>query len=139
MDRDLQEVAVRKLLQVTKPDRPVIIVYSNPNTLVSLPFRIFRKIFSLFGLNSKPSSPTRPAENSLYFHAHPIDWWDRFENAAKVEIFPWRAFASNAQKILIPDNRVGAWLLDLLFKCEDRFPKIFVKFFQYPIIVLTKK
>ncbi len=138
MDRDLQEVAVRKLLQVTKPGKPVIILYSNPKTLVSFPFRLGRKILSLFGLDSINASQTRPAENSLYFHAHSISWWDRFGDIATVEILPWRAFASNVQKLLIPDNKFGAWLLDVLFSLEDRYPRIFVKYFQYPMIILTK-
>ena len=30
IDKDKQEIAVRKLLHVTKPGKPVIIVYSNP-------------------------------------------------------------------------------------------------------------
>ena len=35
IDKDKQEEAVRKLIYVTKPGKPVIIVYSNPNTFVS--------------------------------------------------------------------------------------------------------
>jgi SAM-dependent methyltransferase len=138
IDRDLQEVAVRKLVQVTKPGKPVIILYSNPNTLISFPFRLGRKVLSLFGLKSITASQARPAENSLYFHAHSISWWDRFSDIATVEILPWRAFASNFQKFLIPDNKYGSWLLDILFSLEDRYPRIFVKYFQYPMIILTK-
>ena len=44
MDRDRQEEAVRKLLYVTKPRKPVIIVYSNPDLLINLiitPVRYF--------------------------------------------------------------------------------------------------
>ncbi len=139
IDRNLQEVAVKKLLKVTKPGRPVIILYSNPNTLVSLPFRLARKVLSFCNLNSKPTIPDYIAENSLYFYAHPIDWWDRFSDCATVEILPWRAFATNFQKVLIPDNKFGAWLLDALFNLENRYPGIFVKYFQYPMIILTKK
>ncbi len=139
MDRDLQEIAVRKLLHVTKIGKPVIIVYSNPNTLISYPFRVARKVANYIGVKNNILNQVQPAENMIYFYAHPISWWNRFKDSAEVEIFPWRAFASNALKILIPDNKFGAWLLDLLFRCEDRFPKIFVKFFQYPIIVLKKK
>jgi len=139
MDRDLQEVAVRKLLKVTKPGKPVIVLYSNPNTLVSLPFRVARRILSFIGLDVKATSQSRPAENSLYFYAHPINWWQRFGDEANVEIFSWRAFAANAQKAFFPNNKFGAWLLSLLFKLEDRYPGFFVRYFQYPMIVLTKK
>lgn len=139
MDADQQETAVRKLLKVTKPGRPVIILYSNPNTLVSLPFRIARKIKGFFESRRKLTSKASRAEDALYFHAHPIEWWTRFADAATVNVLPWRAFASNAQKIFIPNNKFGAWLLERLFNLEDRFPRIFVKYFQYPMIVLTKK
>ena len=139
IDSNLQEVAVRKLLRVTKPNRPVIILYSNPNTLVSLPCRVARNMFSYLGLNSKVPSKIQPGEAGLYFHAHPISWWDRFNDSASIEILPWRAFASNAQKILIPDSKFGAWLLDALFRLEERFPSTFVKYFQYPMIILKKK
>ena len=35
IDKDKQEEAVRKLIKVTKPEKPVIIVYSNPNAITS--------------------------------------------------------------------------------------------------------
>ncbi len=35
IDKDRQEDAVRKLVRVTRPGKPVIIVYSNPNTIIS--------------------------------------------------------------------------------------------------------
>jgi ubiquinone/menaquinone biosynthesis C-methylase UbiE len=139
MDRSQQEVAVRKLLQITKPGRPVIIIYSNPNTLLSLPFRLARKFSKLFGLKSKIKSPIGIIERELYFYAFPISWWQRFGDSANVDILPWRAFASNAQKIFFPNNRFGGWLLGILFRLEDLFPLTFVKYFQYPMIILTKK
>jgi SAM-dependent methyltransferase len=34
IDKDRQEEAVRKLIKVTKPGKSVIIVYSNPNSII---------------------------------------------------------------------------------------------------------
>ncbi len=138
IDKDKQEDAVRKLLYATKPEKSVIIVYSNPNTLLtSLPFRILRKIKSAL---KKSQNKIEQKENlSLYYHPHAIEWWKRFSDIAIVNILPWRSFDSTAQKRLIPNNKFGRKMLAVLFNLEDRFPDFFVKHFQYPMIILTKR
>lgn len=135
IDKDKQEEAVRKLINVTKPGKPVIIVYSNPRTLLSylkfplmLLLRLLRKL-RLFRKNG----PT------LYKYAHPIKWWNLFEDRADVKIVPWRSFGSSDQKLLIPNNKLGKKIFELLFYLEERFPDFFVKHFQYPMIILTKR
>jgi hypothetical protein len=123
------------MIKVTKPGKPVIIVYSNPNTLIrylALPFRFLLKIIRLLK-NQKAN------ESEMYFFAYPIKWWDRFCDVADIQILPWRSFSSNYQKILIPNNPLGKKMLDFLFKLEEQFPNFFVKHFQYPMIILHKK
>jgi SAM-dependent methyltransferase len=133
MDKDKQEEAVRKLLYVTKPGKPVIIVYSNPNTFVS-------SLRSALSILKNPEEKKKEEEAaSLYFHPHPIEWWNRFQDSGRVEIFPWRSFSVEVQKKLIPNNKIGKKLFDILFDLEDRFPDFFVKNFRYPMIVLTKR
>lgn len=142
MDKDRQEEAVRKLIKVTKPERPLIVAYRNPTTLFgwlrsSFPIRLIRKAA---GLLKKPVPAIEDEYGArLYFHAHPIEWWDRFRDVASVEIFPARSFTSTTQKKLIPNNKIGGVMLDVLFSLEDRFPSFFAKNFEYPIIVITKK
>lgn len=142
IDKDKQEEAVRKLIKVTKHQKPVIIVYSNPNSIISrfrksLLFRILRRIKHIL---KKTSNTTSAGDGpSLYFHAHPIEWWKRFNDVASVNILPWRSFGSDVQKILIPNNKIGKIIFDILFNLEERFPDFFVKHFQYPMIILTKK
>jgi ubiquinone/menaquinone biosynthesis C-methylase UbiE len=156
IDREKQEEAVRKLLYVTKPGKPVIIVYGNPNTLmVSLPFRLFKKI-KIFFLKLltfpfrvlrwgyrylRKSTPEGVKEESfdLYYYLHPLEWWNRFDEKAVIKILPWRSLGSDDQKRLIPNNKIGKKMLDILFKLEDRYPVFFVNHFQYPMIILTKK
>ncbi len=127
MEKDRQEEAVRKLVRITKVGHPVIIVYSNPSTIVSRVKRALR-----FGKNPAP-------RGDIYFHAHPIDWWQRFNDIASVSIHPWRAFATNVQRRIVPNNALGRRMLRTLFKLEERFPAFFVNHFQYPMIVLVKK
>jgi len=138
IDKDKQEGAIRKLIRVTKPGKPVIIVYSNPYTIIRyllLPFRFLRMIKKLLGEIKKK----KEKESDLYFFAHPIRWWDRFRNVADIYTIPWRSFASSHQKRLIPNNKFGKKMFNILFNIEEKFPDFFVKYFQYPMIVLTKR
>ena len=146
IDKDKQEEAVRKLLYVTKPGKPVIIVYSNPNTFGTLHYRLLRRWVPLSLLRrvksvlKKPEKKRKQEEDlSLYFHPHPIEWWNRFSDIANVKILPWRSFGSDTQKRFIPNNGIGRKMFDVLFNFEDRFPDFFAKHFQYPMIILTKK
>jgi SAM-dependent methyltransferase len=137
--KERQEEAVRKLLLVTKPGRPVIIVYSNPNTLIDLLKTPLRLLLSLKEIIRRFIVENRSEEPSLYFHPYPLSWWLRFSDTAEVRIYPWRSFSSDVQKMLIPDNRMGSILLAMLFNLEERFPNFFAKHFQYPMIILYKK
>jgi len=137
INKEKQEEAVRKLLYVTKTGKKVIIVYSNPNTfLTSLPFRLIKKMRKL---NKSQNKKKQEEEMALYFYRHSNEWWKRFGDIADVNIFPWRSFSSDVQKKLIPDNKLGKKMLAVLFNLEERFPVFFVKHFQYPMIVLSKR
>lgn len=136
IDKTKQEEAVRKLIYVTKPGKPVIIIYSNPNTfmsILSIPFSLLRKIKSIL------MKLERKEYSDLYFYSHPIKWWNRFTDISIVKIMPWRSFDSGLQKRFIPNNKIGSRIFDILFNLEERFPNFFVKHFQYPMIILTKK
>lgn len=142
MDKNRQEEAVRKLIKVTQPGKPVIIVYSNPNTIISslmssLPFYILRKA-KIFLQRFKKKFKKKEDLN-VYFYAHPINWWERFNDIAYITILPWRSFNSDVQKRLIPNNKIGTKMLSLLFYFEEQYPNFFVKYFQYPMIILIKK
>jgi ubiquinone/menaquinone biosynthesis C-methylase UbiE len=136
IDKDKQDEVVRKLIAVTKPGKPVIIVYSNPRTLIrcaASPLLFLKNAGKLFRRRAKGNEP------DLYFFAHPIKWWKRFQDVADIQIVPWRSFASNHQKAFIPNNRFGKRMFDFLFNMEEQFPNFFVKHFQYPMIILKKK
>ncbi len=137
IDKDKQEDAIRRLLAATKPGAPVIIVYSNPDALVRRMIRLQRRLKELFGSRIK-SEHVEENEYNLYYYPHPLEFWERFQDIAKVQIFPWRSLSSQFQKKLIPDNRLGREMLSVLYSLEDRFPKFFVRNFQYPMIILRK-
>lgn len=125
IDKNLQFKAVNKLLNISKKKHPVIIIYSNPDTLLSKFKRIFTK--------------KKEQKHNLYFFCHPITWWKKFKKNADVSIKPWRSFSSDHQKIIFPDNIIGKNLLKLLFFLEDKFENFFINNFQYYVVVLKKK
>ena len=82
----------------------------------------------------------QPKEKSgLYFYCHPLDWWNRFNDVADIEIFPWRSFNASSQKKLIPNNKFGGKIFDILFNLEESYPQFFVTNFQYPMIIIKKR
>ena len=137
MDKDKQEEAVRKLIRVTKPGKPVIVVYSNPKTLI----RYFKFPFSFLRRIKKALKRKLGYRNNLeiYFYSHPIKWWYRFNDIADVNVLPWRSFGSTDQKRLVPNTKFGKNMLSFIFDMEEKYPRFFVKYFQYPMIILTKK
>jgi len=66
MDKDLQENAVRKLLEIAKVNAPVIVVYSNPYNLI---FRFVRFRNKLFG-KKIPEVNLNSEEQPLYFFTY---------------------------------------------------------------------
>tara|TARA_Y200000002_G_C22586167_1_gene623097 strand:- start:336 stop:1091 length:756 start_codon:yes stop_codon:yes gene_type:complete len=123
--KERQKKIIKKLLFISKRNTPIIIVYSNPNTILS-------RIKTLF-TNKKNK------KKNIYFFCHPLSWWYQFEKEAKIEFYPWRSFSSDHQKIIFPDNFVGKFFLKILFFLEQNFHKFFVYNFQYYTIILKKK
>lgn len=139
IDKDKQEMAVRKLINVTKPGKPVIIVYRNPKAFdVCLAKPLFYVIRKVKCILKKTDKIKEKDDIDLYFYAHPIMWWNRFSDISSVKVYPWRSFRAEVQRRLIPNNKLGKKIFDILFNLEDRFPNYFVKHFSYPMIVLTK-
>ena len=134
IDKQEQEKAVRKLIRITKPGQPIIIVYSNPNTLWRKKWFPRRK--------QKRKSPDMASfiqGATLYFYRFPNSWWDRFEDVASVKIRPWRSFGPKLQTRLFPNNKLGELLLQGLFQLEKLFPRFFANYFEYTMIIMIKK
>jgi len=146
--KDNQEEVVRKLLRSVRPGKPVIVVYSNPDSFM-VRARDWWRRFRIRPVSAPGTGVAETAEETAagegsrsgdpYFFAYPISWWDRFGDAAEVRVFPWRAFSATAQKRLFPDNSFGRFLFGILRRLEERFPRFFAHHFQYPMFVLTKR
>ena len=128
MDGDLQEKAVRKALAVTKPGAPVVITYANEHDLVS-------RLPGLSGLIKHPSYPG----GAPYYHCHPHEWWDRFEDVASVEKFPVRLLRASEHRYLVPDGPDGEALLGLLCQAEEVLSAKLLAWSHYYVVVLRKR
>ena len=105
---------VKKLINITKK-LTIIIIYSNPNTILN-------KIKKILKYKNKKAK--------IYFYCHPIKWWRQFEKYADIKIYPWRPFSSQHQKILFPDNFIGKIMFKLLLILENNFKNFFSKIFN---------
>lgn len=111
-------------------------------------YRLFEFFFaqSLFGSTIKCKSfgrlvkrnilRIRSDENTFYFGRHPILWWRRFLDSGAVEIRSYRFPTPAVERILIPDNRIGSFIYDILFKFEST---ALSKYFSDYYIVTLKK
>ncbi len=123
INKNKQKLAIKQLIRTAKPGSPIIIVYSNPHTLINR----MKKFFI-----------SKKKKQKIYFYCHNIEWWNQFENLAEISFFPWRSFSAKHQEIIFFDNYLGKICLRMLFKFEDFFKNFFVKNFQYYTIVLKK-
>jgi ubiquinone/menaquinone biosynthesis C-methylase UbiE len=137
MDKEMQSIAVKKLIDITKEKCPIIIIYSNPNSIVNKFSNSFIANFIRRFSNTKNNQ--KENKTSLYFHAHDLKWWDQFKDYADIKIYPWRSFDSDYQKRLFPNNIFGKIMFKILFFLENTFPNYFARKLQYPMIVLIKK
>lgn len=128
--KDHQELAVRKLLRLTKPGQPVVIVYSNPHHCMARVAAVIKRFLEKGKLAN--------TSGDVYFHAHPLAFWEKFKSDASVELFPWRSFSSKHQKVLFPNHIVGKLMFKMLFGLEEWFPSFFIRYFKFYTVVLRR-
>jgi 2-polyprenyl-3-methyl-5-hydroxy-6-metoxy-1,4-benzoquinol methylase len=124
ISKNQQAEVIKKLISISKPNTPIIIVYSNPESIISL-------IKNIFFYKKK-------LKQKLYFYCFKNKWWNQFSKLAKIKFYPWRSFSSQHQKMFFPNNYLGKIMFKILMYLELIFPNFFVKYFQYPIILLKK-
>jgi SAM-dependent methyltransferase len=137
VDKVRQEDFVKKLLECTKPGMKVVIVYSNPFSLracLALPIDV---AISLGRFVKRNIFGKRAAENTFYFRRHPIGWWKRFSNIGTVKIKSYRFLTPAVEKMMIPNNRIGSFIYNMLFKFEST--SLSKYFSDYYMVILIKK
>lgn len=134
IDQGRQEAAVRKLIALTNPGGVVVIVYSNPDNLVSGISRRVRRV----GHSFRDARRAGTTLDTIYFEPFPLAWWQRFNDSGEVAIFPWRTFSTRVQHTAIPSGSVGTFVLKWLFRAEELWPRLFTRIGCYPMVVIKK-
>lgn len=136
IDKDRQEDFVRKLIDCVKPGMKLIVVYSNPFSLraiLAMPFYFCIKVARFFKRRVFRVKNNNPF---VYFERHPLVWWKRFSDIGSVEIKSYRFLTAVVEKRLIPDNRVGKFIYEQLFKLEEM--PVSRHFSDYYMVVIKK-
>ena len=136
-----QKTAVNEMYRVTKPECNIAIVYSLfyhswfMNIMI-FPIQMYRIARHLAGkayvrlFNSKPR---------LYFYPHSIGWFKRnFSFSKKMEFYCWRSTNKYFLNLFIHEKLGGKKILNWLKKSEDKYPKFWGLFGEYPVIKIKK-
>jgi ubiquinone/menaquinone biosynthesis C-methylase UbiE len=136
IDSKQQERAVRQLVRVAKPGHPIVIVYTNPNSVFRLVSRVLPS--GLKRRLKRARNKSDSAEASLYFHPYPLGWWRRFSDQCSVTVLPYAMLSTQASTFLMPDNRLGTLMFRGVLAFERSFPRLATLLGSYPLIVLAK-
>ena len=63
INKNKQAEAIKKLIRLAKKDKPIIIVYSNPNSLIS----------------KLDHSSLKKKKSMIYFYCYQNSWWINFQ------------------------------------------------------------
>jgi len=136
-----QKTAVNEMYRVVKPDCKIVIVYSlfyhswfmNISLLPVQLYRVFRHFAGKVYVKLFKSKPR------LYFYPHSIGWFKRnFTFNNKMEFYCWRSTNKFFLNLYIHEKLGGKKILNWLKKSEDKYPKFWGRFGEYPIIVIKK-
>ena len=139
--KDEQKNAVDEMYRVVKPDSSVAIVYSLFYhswfmNITLFPVQLYRIARHLAGkayvrlFNSKPR---------LYFYSHSLGWFrNNFTYSKKIDVYCWRSTNKYFLNLYVHKWLGGENLLKCLRKSEDKHPKFWGKFGEYPIIIINK-
>jgi SAM-dependent methyltransferase len=136
VEKEKQELLVRKILNDLNPGANLIVVYSNPNTLSAEITRllvVIKKYLRRFFYPHRQPTGVNP----IYFYRYPLTFWNDFDDVAEVYILAWRTFSPPLERLLFRKWLFGKYLLRKLFTLEQS--GWWARLAEYPMIILTKK
>ncbi len=143
--QDEQAKAFEELHRVLKPGRTGVIVYTFTNAPLlrwaKKPaewWKMLRRLPSRLLNPPAPAKPDAAPVQSLYFHAHPLEWFTSRTWSFPLDIVVWRSVTVGFLRTYIHPRRFGKPLLTLLYALENLFPKFTGRQGPYPMFVLRK-
>jgi len=141
IDKDLQHQAIREMIRVVEPGGRIVIIYSNPKSLIRSITEKKSRTPLLWKVQRKESKkpPDDANRPPLYFFAHPLEWWQQFADECQVSFVPWDVMSVSQEKGLLFTNAIAWCAYRFCSWYETRFPRKAVRLWQYSVIVLQKK
>lgn len=136
IDAREQERAVRQMIRLAKPGGRVVVICANPRSPFAVPGEAARKVKRALG---KGRSLLPAGTPELYFHAHPLPWWRRFEDDCSLSLGPCEVIGSRPARALLRGDRVARAFFSTAGWAEGRFPAVAVRLWQYPVVALDKR
>ncbi len=89
--------------------------------------------------NSRDENP-KPKGKGTFVSKHDVEWLKKeVGSLIPLEIFVWRSVSVRFLREFIFPDLGGKWLLRKLYDLEERFPRFFGEYGQYPMIVIKKE
>jgi len=144
---DEQGRAFQELHRVLRPGGTAAVAYSWGNEF--LPAKLMHFLNSILGKRPKAllerlwgknlgSVPPGSGVPSLYFHAHPYSWFNRSNLGFEVQILSLSSLNQILSQLIIQPWLFGRQILRMIFALEEKFPRFFGRWGQYPLILIRK-
>lgn len=148
LPKDEHITAYRQVYRVLKPGRSAALVngWRQPILIriAEAPIHFRKRMYQLFGRSRgqlKPKGPKiRKGEpKGTFVRKYNARWLSReLGRYMPVEILVWRSVSVKVLRNYIHPRWGGRLLLRLLYWLEDRLPRFFGKYGQYPLIIIRK-
>jgi SAM-dependent methyltransferase/uncharacterized protein YbaR (Trm112 family) len=151
---DEQRNAFTELHRVLKPGRSGIVVYNWYNSVLTsvlmVPAPVIQKLKNAAArvFRTKPAPQADGVNDSaavakreppkLYSFAHPRKWFTSQQWAFPLEFTVWRSLSVPCMRTWVRPVLMGRATLAILYWLEDRFPHLFGKLGEYPMLVIRK-
>jgi SAM-dependent methyltransferase len=142
IDRDLQERAVDELIRVTKPGGRIVIIYSNPASLIDRVIAKKHKVPLLWRVRRPAASSEQVVSSEkappFYSAAHSLPWWKRFETKCRVTFIPGDVMSCSEDQELLLNETMAAVVYRMCEWFERKHPARAAQWWGYPVIILDK-
>jgi len=151
-----QTYAVRELMRTLCPGCNCVVIYAWPNIFMKKIYDSFKGLGRYLlkgflkdrskksnkGMDDAPGDGQKGEAESppIYSYHHHYRWFrEKFSNDWNITVRCWRSVDRRVTQIFIPNNRLGKFLMRVVFLFETCFPYISGRWGRYPMIIFHKK
>ena len=139
---DEHKRAYMELQRALKPGCSAVVVNGWHNPLLmrlAEPFINLGRLLSGRGLKRKKDWMDEDDQAGTFVEKLTPSWLKQeLKGAVDYEVYPWRSLSPRFMRWFVRPQLGGKAFLRLVFWLEERFPRFFGKYGQYPMIVIRK-